>query len=78
MGGEYYFLTNTGWSSYDDNGKKKENAGPVKPVYKLRLVVAAGYSLLIAVAGASESATTQAAPTTARFMAPSVQFQWLE
>jgi hypothetical protein len=36
--GEYYFLTNTGWSSYDDNGKKKENAGPVKPaVYKLRL-----------------------------------------
>ena len=38
VGGEYYFLTNTGWSSYDDNGKKKENAGPVKPaVYKLRL-----------------------------------------
>ena len=40
VGGEYYFLTNTGWSSYDDNGKKKENAGPVRSaVYQFEIAV---------------------------------------
>ena len=37
-GGEFYFLANTGWDTYDDEGKKKPGRDPVEStIRKLRL-----------------------------------------
>jgi hypothetical protein len=42
---DFYFLANTGWSEYDDNGKKKPGSQPVQSaVWKVRLTGTVGGS----------------------------------
>ena len=41
VGNEFYFIANTGWGEYDDQGKKKPGTVPVEPsIRKLSLATA--------------------------------------
>lgn len=38
VGGDFYFISNTGWDAYDDDGNKKPNSAPVESqIRKIRL-----------------------------------------
>jgi hypothetical protein len=37
VGGAFYFIANTGWNAYDDDGKKKPDSAPV--VSQIRKIV---------------------------------------